>query len=104
MSLDPGLYYGEKLGHWGGVMVAHLYYARDSSGGYNSHPTPYPSTCWMVQRLTSRSLASSRWLTPFDRSTWMYSRCCSVRLGLRPGKRPSARAFAWPATDWFQIA
>ena len=53
----------------------------------------------MVQRLTSRSLASSRWLTPFDRSTWMYSRCCSVRLGLRPGKRPSARAFAWPATE-----
>ena len=65
---------------------------------------PYLSTCWMVQRLTSRSLASSRWLTPFDRSTWMYSRCCSVRLGLRPGKRPSARAFAWPTTDWFQIA
>ena len=24
------------------------------------HPTLYPSTCWMVQRLTSRSLASSR--------------------------------------------
>ena len=31
----------------------------------------YLSTCWMVQRLTSRSLASSRWLTPFDRSTRM---------------------------------
>ena len=29
----------------------------------------------------------------------MYSRCCSVRLGRRPGKRPSARAFAWPATE-----
>ena len=28
----------------------------------------YPSTCWMVQRLTSRRLASSRWLTPFERS------------------------------------
>lgn len=24
----------------------------------------YQSTCWMVQRLTSRRLASSRWLTP----------------------------------------
>ena len=34
-------------------------------------PNPYLSTCWMVQRLTSRSLASSRWLTPFDRSTRM---------------------------------
>ena len=41
----------------------------------------------MVQRLTSRRLASSRWLTPFDHSTRMYSRCCSVR------------AFAWPATE-----
>ena len=61
--------------------------------------SPYPSTCWMVQRLTSKSLASSRWLTPFDRSSRMYSRCCSVRLGRRPGKRPSARAFAWPATE-----
>ena len=38
------------------------------------------------------------------RSTRMYSRCCSLRLGRRPGKRPSVRAFAWPATDWFQIA
>ena len=62
-------------------------------------PNPYPPTCWMVQRLTSRSLASSRWLTPFDRSTRMYSRCRSLRLGRRPGKRPSARAFAWPATE-----
>ena len=59
----------------------------------------YPSTCWMVQRLTSSNLASSRWLTPFDRSTRMYPRCCSVRLGLRPGKRPSIRAFAWPETE-----
>ena len=59
---------------------------------------PDPSTCWMVQRLTSRSLTSSRWLTPFGRSTRMYSRCSSVRLGCRPGKRPSARALAWPAT------
>ena len=57
----------------------------------------------MVQRLTSRSLASSRWLTPFDRSTRMYSRCYSVRLGRRPGKRPSTRAFAWPATERFLI-
>ena len=61
--------------------------------------SPYPSTCWMVQRLASKSLASSRWLTPFDRSSRMYSRCCSVRLGRRPGKRPSARAFTWPATE-----
>ena len=62
-------------------------------------PNPYLSACWMVQRLTSKRLASSRWLTPSDRSTRMYSRCCSVRLGRRPGKRPSARAFAWPATE-----
>ena len=62
-------------------------------------PNPYPSTCWMVQRLTSRSLASSRWLTPLDRSTRMYSLSRSVRLGRRPGKRPSVRAFAWPATE-----
>ena len=53
----------------------------------------------MVQRLTSRSLARSCWLTPFDCSVRMYSRCCSVRLGRRPGKRPSVRAFAWPATE-----
>ena len=46
-----------------------------------------------------QSLASSRWLTPFDRSNRMYSRCWSVRLGRRPGKRPSARALAWPATE-----
>ena len=57
----------------------------------------YLSTCWMVQRLTSKRLANFRWLTPFDRSTRMYSRCWSVRLGSRPGKRPSARA--WPATE-----
>ena len=61
-------------------------------------PTPYRSTCSIVQRLTCKRLASSRWLTPFDRSTWMYSRCRSVRHGCRPEKRPSARAFAWPAT------
>ena len=34
-----------------------------------SPPNRYLSTCWMVQRLTSRRLASSRWLTPFDRFT-----------------------------------
>ena len=62
-------------------------------------PNPYRSTCSIVQRLTCRRLASSRWLTPFDRSTWMYSRCRSVRLGRRPEKRPSVRAFAWPATE-----
>ena len=61
--------------------------------------SPYPSTCWMVQRLTSKSLASSRWLTPFDRSALMYSRCCSLRSGRLPGKRPSVRALAWPATE-----
>ena len=57
----------EKSGHCGGVMMAHPYYARNSSEDCNSHD-PYPSTCWMVQRLTSRRLASSRWLTPLDRS------------------------------------
>ena len=55
---------------------------------------PYPSTSWMVQRLTSRRLASSRWLTPLDRSSLMYSRCCPVRSGRLPGKGPSVRALA----------
>ena len=64
-------------------------------------PHPYPSACWMARRLTSRCLASSHWLTPFDRSTRMYSRCCSVKLGRRPGKRPLVRAFTWPATERF---
>ena len=54
-----------------------------------SPPAPYPSTYWMVQRLTSRRLASSRWVTPFDRFIRMYSRCCSVGLG------PSARETAF---------
>ena len=53
----------------------------------------------MVQLLTSRRLASSRWLTPFDRSVRMCSLYCSVRFGRRPGKRPSTRAFACPATE-----
>ena len=47
--------------------------------------THYPSTCWTVQWLTSSCLASFRGLTPFDRSSRMYSRCCSVKLGRRPG-------------------
>ena len=38
-------------------------------------------------------------LTPFDRSTRMYSRCCSSRLGHRTWKRPSARAFVCPAIE-----
>ena len=37
--------------------------------------------------------------SPFDRSTRMYFRCRSVRLGRRPGKRPTARTFAWSATE-----
>ena len=49
---------------------------------------PYLPTCWMVQRLT-----------PFDRSSRVYSRCYSVRLGLRSGKRPWVRALAWPTTE-----
>ena len=53
----------------------------------------------MVQRLTSRSLASSRWLPPLDRSSVMYSRCYPDSRGRRPGKRPSVRALAWPATE-----
>ena len=64
-----------------------------------SPPTPYLSTCWMVQRLTSRSLANLRWLTPFDFSVLMYSRCCSLRFGRRPGKRPLIRAFALLGTE-----
>ena len=83
----------EILGHWGGVMVAHLQYARDSSEDCNFHPTPYPSTCWMVQRLTSRSLASCRWLTPLDRSSLMYSRCCPDSRGRRRGNGP--RSVPW---------
>ena len=82
---------------------------------------PYPSTCWIVEWLTSRCLASSRWLTPLNRSVLMYSRRCSLRLGLQPGMRPSVHAFAWlgrwmsqhaslrnlieaiPETDWTPI-
>ena len=60
---------------------------------------PYLSTCWMVQRLTSKRLASYCWLTLFDRSAPMYSCCRLVRVGRRPGQRPSARAFAWHATE-----
>ena len=59
---------------------------------------PYLSACWMVQRLTSSRLARSRWLTP---STAL-PECTPLLLGQagrRPGKRPSARAFAWPATE-----
>ena len=56
---------------------------------------PYLATCWMVQRLSSKRLASSRWLTPFECSTRMCSRCCSLRLGRRLGKRPAARAFGY---------
>ena len=52
---------------------------------------PYPSTCWMVQRLTSRSLSSSRWLTPFDRSARMYSRCCSIKMAVGQGNSPVLR-------------
>ena len=39
--------------------------------GLRVPPNPYLSACWIVQRLTSRNLASSRWLTPLDRSTRM---------------------------------
>ena len=46
-----------------------------------------------------QELGQFPWLTSFDRSSRMYSRCCWVRLGRRPGKRPSAHAFAWPATE-----
>ena len=47
-------------------------------------------------RLSSATLPP---LPPFDRSARMYSRCRSFRLGRRPGNRPSARAFACPATE-----
>ena len=55
---------------------------------------PYRSTCWIAQRFTSRSLANSCWLIPFNRSPWMHSRRRLLRMGFRPGIRPSARAFA----------
>ena len=93
------VYGAQILGRWNRVMLVRLYNALDSSEGCNFHSIPYPSACWMVQRLTSRRLASSRWLTPLDRSARMYSRCCPVRIGLRPGNRPSVRALAWPATE-----
>ena len=60
---------------------------------------PYSSNCWMVQRLTCRRMASSNLLTPCDRSPRMCSLYCSVRVGRCPGKRPSVRALAWPATE-----
>ena len=83
-----------EVGPLGRSNTAHLYYGRDSSQRMRLPSILYPSTCWMVQRLTSRRLASSRWLTPLDRSSRMYCRCCPVRTGRRPGKRPSVRAFA----------
>ena len=84
------------MDHWGGVILATCTtHGIRVEAAISSQPLPV----WMVQRLTSRSLASSRWLTPFDRSTRMYSRCCSVRLGRWPGEWPSVRAFAWPGTD-----
>ena len=36
---------------------------------------------------------------PFERSSRMYSRCCSLRLGRWPGKRPSVRTFACSVTE-----
>ena len=30
----------ENMDNWGGVILAHLYYARDSSGGCDFHPAP----------------------------------------------------------------
>ena len=46
-------------------------------------PNPYLSNCWVVQRPTSRRMASSHLLTPIDRSIRMYSRFFSVRLDLQ---------------------
>ena len=80
-------------------MVVHLYYALDSSQRLQFPSKPCQSTSWKVQRLTFRRFASSRWLTPLDRSSRMYSRCCSVRLGRRPGKRPAVPAFAGLGTE-----
>ena len=57
---------------------------------------PYLSTRWMVQRLTSKRLASYCWLTPFDRSTSdVLPLLPRSGWAVRPGKRPSVRAFAW---------
>ena len=65
----------EILSHWGGIILVTCttHWIRVKAA-IPIHPR-YPSTCWMVQRLTSRRLASSRWLTPLDRSSRMYSRC-----------------------------
>ena len=59
------------LGHWGGVILAACITHGIRVEAAISHPYPYLSTCWMVQRLSSRRFAKSRWLTPFDRSTRM---------------------------------
>ena len=56
------------LGHWGGVILATCTTQGIRVEGAIS-TQPYPSVCWMVQRLTSRRLDSFRWLTPIDRST-----------------------------------
>ena len=92
---------GDKMYHWGAALAGNGAAVNRPCFVQSLHfpPKPYLSTCWLVQRLTSRSLASSCWLTPFDRSVLMYSRRCSVRLGRRPGERPSVRAFASPATE-----
>ena len=51
----------EKLS-WNAVIVASLYH----EWRLQFPPNRYLSTCWMIQRLSSRRLASSCWLTPFD--------------------------------------
>lgn len=62
-------------------------------------PSSCRLNCWIFQRLTSRVLASSRWLTPLASSALTYSFCLSVKTVGRPGKRPSARAMCCPAME-----
>ena len=89
----------EIMDHWDRSNTGHLFLLTGFEWGVQLPPNCYLSDCWMVQRLTSRRLVSSRCFTPFDRSIRMYSRYCLVGLGLRPGKRPSVGAFAWLGTE-----
>ena len=70
-------------------MVAHLYYAQDSSQRlqFSTHPLPIHLLDGPAADL--QALGISGWLTPLDRSSRMYSRCCSTR------ETPSVYASAW---------
>ena len=78
------------------AVLVHLHAHRRTLRTYQTAGPAAPSAiCWIFHRLTSRSLASSRWLTPLASSSRTYTFCCSVRTVGHPGEWPSVRAVAW---------